>query len=157
MRAKPKSAGRKGRRRAGRWSLKWRVIALAAVVCAGAWWWSAGSSRNEAERTSLGRVALNDLGLRAERGDVPAQMELAQRYCSGKGVGRNAFQCAEWYRRAANLGNGVAMLRLGDLYASGEGFILDKDAAALWWGKAAATADGAAGAKSRLNSQAKTP
>lgn len=87
---------------------------------------------------------------RAGHGDRPAQIELAERFCQGRGVKKNIFQCAEWYRKAANLGSGVAMLRLGDLYATGKGFILDKEAAAMWWRKAASTTDGADGAKSRL-------
>ena len=63
---------------------------------------------------------------------------------------KNIFQCAEWYRKAANLGSGIAMIRLGDLYATGDGFILDKDAAAMWWRKAESTVDGADGARSRF-------
>lgn len=95
---------------------------------------------------------ITKLKQRAEHGDRGALMELAERYCQGRDVKKNVFQCAEWYRKAANLGSGTAMLRLGDLYATGTGFILDKEAAAMWWRKAGSTADGADGAKSRLAS-----
>jgi TPR repeat protein len=121
-----------------------------AACCLGAWWWWAAPSRDRETRTAVERAALHEVRQRAERGDAPAQMELAERYCQGKGVRKNVFQCAEWYRKAANLGFGAAMLRLGDLYATGEGFILDKEAAGMWWRKAEATADGADGAKTRL-------
>jgi hypothetical protein len=84
-------------------------------------------------------------------------LELAERYCEGRGVRKNRFQCAEWYRKAANLGSGVAMLRLGDMYATGEGFILDKEAALSWWRKASATADGADGASKRLPANLASP
>lgn len=123
---------------------------MLAVCCLGAWWWWGTPSRERESRTAFEGAALREVRLRAERGDGPAQMELAERYCQGKGVRKNVFQCAEWYRKAANLGFGSAMLRLGDLYATGEGFILDKEAAGMWWRKAEATADAADGAKARL-------
>ena len=147
MRAK----GRKGKRRGFR---KWHGVALLALLCCGAWWWSDKPSHRKKDPLASGRAALQELKKRADLGDVPAQMELAQRHCAGQGVGKNVFQCAEWYRKAANLGNGIAMLRLGDLYAAGEGFILDKEAAAMWWRKAESTAEGADGAKSRLRRRA---
>jgi len=120
------------RKRKKRGIRTWQVVVLSAIVCIGTWFWLTNSSGDKSAPRSDDRAGLQKTRQRAEQGDVPAQRELAERYCSGTGVKKNIFQCAEWYRKAANLGSGVAMLRLGDLYASGEGFILDKDAAAMW-------------------------
>jgi len=140
----------KGRKRKKRGIHPWRIVVLVLIFGIGAWWWAGSSSHEPDDRKSGDPAALRALRKRAEREDIPAQIELAERFCSGKGVKKNVFQCAEWYRKAANLGSGTAMLRIGDLYASGEGFILDRDAAAMWWRKAESTADGADGAKRRL-------
>jgi TPR repeat protein len=121
-----------------------------AAFCVGIWWLLDKPAHENGDAPAKERGAVTALKRRAERGDAAAQMELAESYCRGTGVRKNMFQCAEWYRKAANLGHGAAMLRLGDMYDTGEGFILDKEAAAMWWRKAESTADGAEGAKSRL-------
>lgn len=145
-----RTKGSKVRKRKNRGIRARHVLALVGIICIVAWWWPDKPSHERVDPASGERAAQRETQRRAERGDGPAQMELAERHCLGRGVRKNIFQCAEWYRKAANLGNGVAMLRLGDLYASGEGFILDKEAAAMWWRKAESTADGADGAKERL-------
>jgi len=146
------AAGAEGevRKRKNRRIRTWLIVVLAVIVCIGAWRWSTNSSDDKTDPRPTDRAGFQKTRQRAERGDLPAQLELAERFCSGKGVKKNIFQCAEWYRKAANLGSGIAMLRLGDLYAAGDGFILDKAAAAMWWHKAASTIDGAGGAKNRL-------
>ena len=147
----------RARKRTSRRLRIWRVLVPVAALGIAIWWWAGTPSREQAPRIPGEQPALQNLQHRAERGDRPAQMELADKYCSGAGVKKNIFKCAEWYRKAANLGNGVAMLRLGDLYASGEGFILDKEAAAMWWRKAESTTDAGDEAKRMLLQAAKTP
>lgn len=149
--------GRQPRKRGARSSRKWRVFFGLVVLCGGVWWWSRESASEKNDQAALEQVSLNKLKKRGAQGDGAAQLELAEKYCLGKGVRKNKFQCAEWYRKAANLGSGIAMLRLGDMYATGEGFILDKDAALMWWRKAASTADGATGAAKRLPSSPAPP
>jgi len=142
--------GARARQRKKRGVRAWHVLLVLAALVAGVWWSLDQPSHGRRDPRYFESVSLQEIRQRAERGDGPAQMELAERYCQGSGVEKNVFQCAEWHRKAATSGFGLAMLRLGDLYAAGDGFIKDKDAAAMWWRRAASTEDGKAGASSRL-------
>lgn len=81
--------------------------------------------------------ALEMLTRAAVRGNVAAQLWMAERYAAGKGVLRNDEAAAAWYRKAAAAGDNAARQGLARLYDEGLGVPLDK-AAAMALRKAAA-------------------
>lgn len=52
----------------------------------------------------------------AERGSIPAQLELYRRYRIGYGVGRNAETAMKWLNKAADTGDAEALFQLGSHY-----------------------------------------
>ncbi|MBR4985961.1 MAG: sel1 repeat family protein, partial [Proteobacteria bacterium] len=66
-----------------------------------------------------------------------AQYSLGLLYQKGEGVAQDKAQAAEWYRKAAEQGLGVAQYSLGLLYQKGEGVAQDKAQAVEWIRKAA--------------------
>ena len=69
----------------------------------------------------------------AEAGDVDAQTALAGLYRSGApGFPNSASRAADWYRKAAVLGDGVAQMNLGDMHARGDGVAHDLIEAWFW-------------------------
>ena len=99
----------------------------------------------ELELSDLER-ALNDLFINevlereragAERGEVEAQMALAERYATGRGVAMDLEQAAQWYRRAAEQGDSESQYRLALLYDYGAGVSADSAQAVAWLRKAA--------------------
>lgn len=83
--------------------------------------------------------ALEVLTGAAVRGNVAAQLWMAERYAAGKGVLRNDAAAATWYRKAAAAGDNAARTGLARLYDEGLGVPMDK-AAALALRKAATAA-----------------
>lgn len=63
--------------------------------------------------------ALGWLWWSAERGEVEAQLQLAQMFESGLGVARDDEQAEHWYRRATEKGNVLAHYKAGPSYAAG--------------------------------------
>lgn len=74
----------------------------------------------------------------AERGDVEAQVALANMYLLGVGVPQDDGQAVKWYRRAAEQGEVIAQINLGELYAAGRGVARDGVLAYMWFSLAAA-------------------
>lgn len=72
----------------------------------------------------------------AQGGDVDAQYALGVRLLSGERGGDT--RAADWLRRAAERGNGLAQLELGRLYRSGIGVEADYVKAYVWLSLAAA-------------------
>ena len=72
-------------------------------------------------RADLERI--NELTPDAEAGHADAQFRLGLLYSSR----HHYTEAAEWYRRAADKGNGYAMNNLGMLYAQGYGVTRDRD------------------------------
>ncbi len=62
---------------------------------------------------------LEDLGSRANHGDVKAQLDLAYRYRDGKGVAKDEAGAMRWAHRAADSGNKGAMNFIGYAYLRG--------------------------------------
>jgi hypothetical protein len=73
----------------------------------------------------------------AQAGDVDAQYALGVRLLSGERGGADT-RAADWLRRAAERGNGLAQLELGRLYRSGIGVEADYVKAFVWLNLAAA-------------------
>jgi len=67
-----------------------------------------------------------------------------QGYAAGSGVDQDDTIAADWYRKAAVLGNLEAQLRLADCYRDGRGVPRDMAQAAEWYRKAAEQGDLAA-------------
>ena len=57
----------------------------------------------------------------AERGDAPAQHELANRLADETSIAPDAVEAAMWYQRAADQGLAAAQYALGGLYEDGRG------------------------------------
>ena len=58
-------------------------------------------------------------------------------YVWGQGVAQDYRKALDWFRVAAEKGNGAAMNNLGELYAKGQGVTKDCNVAQEWLGKAA--------------------
>lgn len=73
---------------------------------------------------------------RAQRGDVDAQIDLAEAYMDSDSG--NAAEAANLYRRAAEMGAAQAQTKLGILYLEGRGVKKDAAEAIKWFRRAAA-------------------
>jgi len=80
---------------------------------------------------------LKDLIIKAEEGDIPAQLSLGLRCIKGKGVIKDYKMAVKWYRKAAEQGHASAQYNLGLMYDNGYGVIEDKTKAVTWYRKAA--------------------
>ena len=63
--------------------------------------------------------------IKAEAGDVAAQVQLASDYDFGRGVPQDYGLAAHWYQKAADTGDRVAQNNLGSLYQNGMGVTKD--------------------------------
>lgn len=59
------------------------------------------------------------LQIQAQAGDVKAQVQLADDYFTGNGIGQDYAKAFDWYKKAANAGNPEAQTELGLMYAKG--------------------------------------
>ena len=59
------------------------------------------------------------LAVKAERGDMRAQRNLAEGYVWARGVPQDYAEAIKWYRRAADQGDAEALSRLGFVYLRG--------------------------------------
>lgn len=71
------------------------------------------------------RASASALVTQAGRGDMEAQIDLANAYLNGLGVAASAEAAAEWNRKAAEQGSDIASLRLAEAYARGQGVAQD--------------------------------
>lgn len=75
---------------------------------------------------------------KAKAGDAAAELAIGIEYQKGDVVPRDFVQAAEWFRKAADLGNARAQFKLGTLYQQREsGLMQDDGQAAQWLRKAA--------------------
>ena len=77
----------------------------------------------------------------AEKGDVHAQVKVAEALFYGRGTATNRAAAVEWYRKAAVAGDGSAQASLGYCLLNGLGCEARKDEAAVWYAKGAAQDD----------------
>ncbi len=92
----------------------------------------------------LAEEQAQDLLLRAQAGDVEAQMEMAQRYLEGKGVPRSEQQVNWWLRQAADGGYLLAQLALANRYMHGMGIEVSESDALYWYREASKLGSGEA-------------
>lgn len=83
-------------------------------------------------------AAIGKLLADAERGDVNAQVQLANEYMKKDGLFKpDPVQAAQWYRKAAEQGHPQAQLMLGMMLKEGVGVAQNRSEAAEWLRKAA--------------------
>ncbi len=73
----------------------------------------------------------------AERGDLRAQVSIANFYEGWWFIPKRYAESATWYRRAAEQGSAEAQHRLGDMYLRRQGVPFDPSQAAAWYRRAA--------------------
>jgi hypothetical protein len=81
---------------------------------------------------------------KANTGDPPSMIQVAKAYAAGSGVDQDDTIAADWYRKAAVLGNLEAEIRIAECYRDGKGVTRDMAQAADWYRKAAEQGDPAA-------------
>lgn len=87
---------------------------------------------------------LHDLRRLAADGVREAALALAELADEGRPAAATPADAAQWYARAAELGDKTAQFRLGERYARGRGVPRDPAQAAHWYGQAAAQGHGEA-------------
>jgi hypothetical protein len=85
--------------------------------------------------------SLDAVKVRAESGDVRAQVQLGMAYAAGDGVQVDQVQAVNWFRKAAGSGNLAAQYYLGEMYLSGRGVPIDAHKASRWIQRAALGGD----------------
>lgn len=89
-----------------------------------------------------GKVNVEDLKVRSDKGDRSATRQLAEMYYAGReGIEQNYSEAARWYERLAKQGDARAQTSLGLMYARGYGVGKDMQMAHRWWSFAAAQND----------------
>lgn len=83
----------------------------------------------------------DQLHTKAEQGDATAQLYLAGRYLSGKGVIKNEVEAYNWFKKSAEQGDAKAQYGLGLCYFTGTGVVQNTAEAVKWWQKAAEQGD----------------
>ena len=73
----------------------------------------------------------------AEQGDANAQNELGLCYEYGRGIGKNSYKAAEWYRKSAEQGFACAQCNLGLCYEFARGVEKNNAKAVEWYRKSA--------------------
>lgn len=86
--------------------------------------------------TSGNGIAIEELRVKANQGDVNAQLQLCKVYDVGYGVVKNQAEAAAWCRKAADQGSPAAQNSLGSMYQYGEGVPQDNAEAVRWYQKA---------------------
>lgn len=83
---------------------------------------------------------IEELKIRASNGDPAAQVELASRLMTGKGVNKDEAEAIQWLSAAAQSGYAIAQNRLGIMYANGQ-YVQKDPTQAVYWYKLAAEQD----------------
>ena len=93
---------------------------------------------NTATAQPLNSTELQQIIEKANRGDMQAQADLANRYhVGGGGVGQDVSKAAFWYKKLADNGVIEAQLTLGLMYIKGDGIEQDNTQALHWLTQAA--------------------
>ncbi len=81
--------------------------------------------------------ALRELKTLAEKGDLNAQIELANAYRQGIGVSQDYKKAVKWFTLAAQQGDAKAQYNLGVMHSFGLGVVPDYEPAVKWYTLAA--------------------
>ena len=73
----------------------------------------------------------------ADKGNIPAMVEVGSMYAQGEGVSQNYAKAREYFTKAANNGSVDGMIGFGSLYKGGFGVNEDCEEASKWYRKAA--------------------
>lgn len=114
------------------------VILIALSVC---WSGSCHADFQEAEKAFEKGDYVSALALYRADGTPHSCNAIGLLYYNGLGVSRDLREAMNWFRRAADQGDGEAQANLGQLYETGEGVVRDPLEAMKWYGKAAAGGD----------------
>lgn len=119
-----------------------RILIVCASVflmsaCGGARITPATQSKPVNEGAAQGTVAIQQLRVQAEKGDVEAQFVLAQAYDRGRDVPFDNAEAIRWYTRAAEQGDAFSQFLLGNHSWDGTGMPKNEKEAVLWWQRAA--------------------
>jgi hypothetical protein len=100
----------------------------------------------QAMRLAMAQTAGIDAALltKANSGDAAAEVAIGDKYAAGDGVAQNYKLGAEWYGKAAALGNILGEIHLADCFRDGRGITRDMTQAAAWYRKAADLGDASA-------------
>jgi len=82
---------------------------------------------------SVHGAGFDDTLAKAKGGDAISQIEVAEAYAKGLGVGKDLKEAVAWYQKAAEQGNADAQLALGSLLVSGKGVPRDSIEASKWF------------------------
>ena len=82
-------------------------------------------------------TALQIFTLLAEKGDLVAQLNLANLYREGKVVSKDYKAAVKWFNHSATQGTAVAQYHLGVAYSFGLGVVPDYEIALKWYVKSA--------------------
>jgi len=97
----------------------------------------AGIVQLSAQQSEKDRELFEAAKPEAENGDVIAQYVLGTLYSHGRGVDKDYFEAAKWFRKAAEQGNADAEYALGICYYKGEGVETNDTEAVKWCRRAA--------------------
>lgn len=87
--------------------------------------------------TTVWAADVDAVKLKAEKGDVEAQLELGLLYAQGKDVDQDFAVAKKWWDKAAEQGNAGARYYVGLMYARGDGVTKDMDQARSMWEQSA--------------------
>src|ERR1035438_8400587 len=90
-----------------------------------------------AQLSNVALGQLEDIKIKAEKGDAEAQCRLGTCYRVGQGVETNYVEAVKWYRKAAEQNYAAAQTKLGMCYFGGLGVPQDFAEAVKWFQKAA--------------------
>ncbi len=97
--------------------------------------------RNEERARTIAREVIDRIEALAAARVPEAVFLMGTAYDEGLGRTESAETAAEWYRRAADLGHGLARHNLGNIYFEGRGVAQSDSDAVHWWTLAAEEGD----------------
>src|SRR5580658_3031045 len=119
-----------------------RCAGITALTMIAAGLLAMGNAAQAQQSGTLGAGIDAGLLVKANGGDVAAQVAVGESYEAGTGVPKDLQQAAAWYQKAADKNDMSGELHLAALYRDGgKGFARDMAQAAVWFQKAADQGD----------------
>ncbi len=97
--------------------------------------------RDEAQARTIARDVIDRIESLAEKRVAEAVFLMGTAYDEGLGKTADIETAVHWYRRAADLGHGLAQHNLGNVYFEGRGVAQNDSLAVHWWTMAAEGGD----------------